>query len=147
MSLPTPLTVLQAASGVASKTSSKSERFIDFLLWVIGSGRHRPVKSKASSYLLDRSGVLRNKLIGSEQADPLDRCLSNQHAIKGILVNGRQTLDCHCMFADDGQFAIPIVEQPASEQSRIYSEIIAPEPTLDRNFPQAGGAEQKLVFR
>src|SRR5258708_1380430 len=51
------------------------------------------------------------------------------------------------MIANDGQLAVPIVQETAAQQSRIDPKIFPPQPTFNRHFPQTGGAEEKLVVR
>lgn len=63
-----------------------------------------------------------------------------------ILVNARYAVDSNDVIAHDGQLAIAIVEQSAAKQPGIDLKVLAAQPTLDHNFPQTGGAEQKLIL-
>ncbi len=51
------------------------------------------------------------------------------------------------MLAANRQLAVAVIQQPPAQQPDIDPKILAPQPALDRDLPQAGRAEQQLVFR
>ena len=73
--------------------------------------------------------------------------LGNQDSIKWIAMNRRQRIDRHRMFAGDGQLTVAIVEQSATQNTRINLEVIPPKSALYGDLPKAGSTEHPLVFR
>lgn len=92
-----------------------------------------------------RPGVLRHHRIRGQQGDAFDNRLCDQDAVERIFVKWWQGVDGQRVFATDRQLDIPVIQQPAAQQSSVDQEIVATEAALDGDFPQAGGAEDKFV--
>jgi hypothetical protein len=97
--------------------------------------------------LADRPRVLRHQVVGGEQANPFDDRLRDQQPVERILVDRRELVDRHRVLAGHGQFAVAIVQQPATKQPRIDREIVPAKCVLDCDFPQARGTEEKFIVR
>ena len=104
-------------------------------------GRWRPRSGRrgyvVASYLAHGSWVLCDNGVGGEQQNALDCRLCDEQAIKGILVDRRQSGDRDGVLAGDRQFIVSIVQQAATQEPRIRTEIVAAEAGFDRDFPQA----------
>src|SRR5689334_429269 len=51
------------------------------------------------------------------------------------------------MFASDRQLDVAIVEECPTENTRLDAKVLAAQQRLDRDLPNAGGAEQELIIR
>ena len=85
--------------------------------------------------------------IGGDEGDALAERLGQQQAVEGIFVQVRQRVDAHRVLAGDGKLDIAVVEQTPAEQAWLDAEIFSAQGVLDRDLPQAGSAEEKLVAR
>jgi len=79
--------------------------------------------------------------VGGKKRDAFDEGLRDQEAIERILMQRRERVDVHGVLAGDRQLGIAIVEKSAAEKPRFHPEVVATEGVLDRNFPEACGAE------
>ena len=63
------------------------------------------------SHLAHGARISRHLGIGGQKQDPLDHRLSNQNAVEGIFVNGRQAANCDGMFSFNLKLSIAVFEQ------------------------------------
>jgi hypothetical protein len=85
--------------------------------------------------------------VGSEQRDPLDERLREQKPVEWILVQRRKAIDVDGVLAGDRKLRVAVIQERATQDARLDAEIIAAEGGLDRDLPQARGAEKKFVGR
>jgi hypothetical protein len=90
---------------------------------------------------------LSKDLIGSNQSNPLDGGLRDEHAIEGISVKKGQTEHGDGVQAGDGNLRVVVVQKLTPEQAWGDGEIRALEACLDRCLPGACGTEEELVLR
>src|SRR5271167_2043247 len=99
------------------------------------------------SHSTDRSWVLRHQRIGGHQGDALDHRLRNENAVERVLVYWRQTVEGDGVLTGDRQLAIAIVQETAAQKPGVCPKIASAEAVLDRDLPQAGRAEDRLILR
>lgn len=98
------------------------------------------------SDLFHRALVSRQLGIGSEKRDAFRNCLGQKEAIEGIFVKRREAVDVGRMLPRDGKLDVSVVEQAAAQYTRVSMKVIPTERVLDRDFPDARGAEVELIF-
>ena len=74
-----------------------------------------------------------------------DHRLRDQHAVEGVFVVGRQVCDCRRMSPRHGKLGIAVVEKVPAKQAGIDLKIIAAATCLDRDLPEADGAEHNYI--
>ena len=84
--------------------------------------------------------------VGSEKRDAFRNCLGQKEAIEGIFVQRREAINVGRMLSGDGKLDVSIVEQAAAQHTRVSMKVIPTERALDRDFPDARGAEVELIF-
>lgn len=99
------------------------------------------------SHSTDRSGILRHQRIGGQQRDALDHRLRNEDAVKRVLVYWRQTVEGDGVLTGNRQLGIAIIQETTAQKPGVYPKIAPAETMLDRDLPQAGRTEDRLVLR
>ena len=56
-----------------------------------------------------------------------------------------QTLNGNRMFAPDRHFCVVVIEQPTAKEPGIHDEILAAKAALNRDLPDAAGAEKEII--
>src|SRR5690348_10230187 len=97
------------------------------------------------SDLSDRSAVARDSRVGGEKRDALDEGLRDQEAIERILMQRRQCIDIDRVLGGDRQLNVAVVEKSTAQETRLDAEVLAAQGVLDRDFPEARGAEDQLI--
>lgn len=59
----------------------------------------------------------------------------------------RETYDGYGVVGGDGELLVTVVEEASVEKAGIDLKVRLAEAEFDRNFPNAGGAEEKLIVR
>ena len=114
----------------ASRAANRGDAQLDGVIGIEGIGTLMP-RSNAPN----RSGILRHYRIAGEQGNAFDNCLRHQNAVERVFVNRRQSFSSDNVVARDGQFAVAIVEQAATEQPGVGSKIFSAQSALDRYLP------------
>jgi hypothetical protein len=111
--------------------------------------RRRSVSAQARLRITpsDRRRVLRNQRVGGQQGDAFDHRLHDQDAVIRILVYWRQIVERDGVFAGDRQLIITVIQETAAQKPGVGPKIAATEAVLDRDLPQAGRTEDRLVPR
>ena len=104
------------------------------------------MKSESADLNLpNRTAIARELCVGGEECNPFAQRLREQHPVKGIFVDCRQIIDIDSVLAGDRQLDVTILDEASTEHTRLNLEIVASERALDRDLPDAGCAEHKLV--
>ena len=99
------------------------------------------------SYFSDKAAICENLVVSRQQSDAFHRGLSDKQTIKRIFVDVRQIVDGDRVLAENSQLAIAIVQQASSQHACIDPKVIAAQPVLDGDFPNAGDTEKQFVVR
>src|SRR5579863_351193 len=99
------------------------------------------------SHQPDRPRIFGDDRIARDQREPLDRRLRHQHPVEWVLVNEREAGQGDRMGAGHHDLAVAVVEQAPAKQADLNLKAGAPEPRLDRDLPQAHGAEHEIVVQ
>jgi hypothetical protein len=79
--------------------------------------------------------ISRNEFIGCGKHDTFDLGLSDQHAIKWIIMDWRQTRYRQSMLARDCKLMPAVLDQGASQPGWLHPEIFAAKPVFYGYFP------------
>lgn len=134
--------VLERAPGLDHGLEAQGDEFFQ-RVWT-------PVKPKGKPALsaLDhahRAGVARQAGVGGQQSQPLDRGLRDQYAVKRVLVQPGKLAGGQGVGPGDGQFEVAVLQQSAPQLAEVNFQGAMLAVVLDRQLPNAGHAEPKLV--
>jgi len=94
----------------------------------------------------NRPGIFRHQRVGRYEREPFNHRLGNEHAVKWVLVNGRQARQRDRVSAGRRNLAVAIFGQAPGKGGDIDAKVIAAATGLDRDFPQADSAEHQLAI-
>src|ERR1043166_4342634 len=90
--------------------------------------------------LANCDGIFGKGCVGSNECDALNLGLSDEHAIKGVLVQRRKAVERHGMSARQCKLVVAIIQQPTPKEARVDFKVATPDALFDGNLPKAHGA-------
>lgn len=94
---------------------------------------------------LDGAGIFCDGCIVGEEGDSFDGSLGDEETVERVFVDGWQGIDGDSVLTEDRQFDISVVDQAATQGTRIDVKVGTLQSSLNGDLPETGYAEEQFV--